>query len=104
VRDASSLTVPTDRTFRSAWQFNGAAVEVDMTAAKAIHKDNLRIERAPRLADLDVSYMKALESGSGAAEIAAEKQILRDITSDARIDAATTPEELKALTLDALLA
>ena len=104
VRDASSLTVPTDRTFRGAWQFNGAAVEVDMTAAKAIHKDNLRIERAPRLAELDVSYMKALESGSGAAEIAAEKQTLRDITSDARIDAATTPEELKALTLDALLA
>jgi len=45
-----------------------------------------------------------LEAGSGAAEIAAEKQVLRDITSDARIEAATTPDELKALTLDALLA
>ena len=104
VRDASSLTVPADRTFRGAWQFNGAAVEVDMAAAKAIHKDNLRMARAPRLADLDVAYMKALEAGSGAAEIAAEKQVLRDITSDARIEAAATPDELKALTLDALLA
>ena len=104
VRDASSLTVPADRTFRGAWQFNGAAVEVDMVAAKAIHKDNLRTERAPRLADLDVAYMKALEAGSGADAIAAEKQVLRDITSDARIEAATTPDELKALTLDALLA
>jgi hypothetical protein len=103
VRDAASLTVPTDRTFRGAWQFNGAAVEVDMDAAKAIHKDNLRAERAPRLADLDVQYMKALEAGSGAADIAAQKQTLRDITSDARIAAAATPDELKALDLATLL-
>lgn len=103
VRDASSLTVPSDRTFRGAWQFSGDAVEVDMDAAKVIHKNNLRIERAPRLADLDVAYMKALEAGSGAADIAAQKQVLRDITSDARIDAATTPDELKALDLATLL-
>lgn len=103
VRDAASLTVPTDRTFRGAWQFNGSAVEVDMDAAKAIHKDNLRAERAPRLADLDVQYMKALEAGSGAADIAAQKQTLRDITSDARIASATTPDELKALNLATLL-
>ena len=38
VRDASSLTVPSDRTFRGAWSFNGDAVEVDMTAARDIHK------------------------------------------------------------------
>lgn len=103
VRDVASLTVPTDRTFRGAWQFNGAAVEVDMDAAKAIHKDNLRAERAPRLADLDVAYMKALEAGTGAVDIAAQKQTLRDITSDARIAAATTPDELKALDLATLL-
>ena len=66
VRDASSLTVPSDRTFRGAWQFNGDVVEVDMTKAREIHKDNLRAERAPRLEALDVDYMKALEAGSGA--------------------------------------
>ena len=103
VRDVASLTVPTDRTFRGAWQFNGAAVEVDMDAAKAIHKDNLRAERKPRLEALDVAYMKALEAGSGAADIAAQKQTLRDITSDARIASATTPDELKALDLATLL-
>ena len=103
VRDASSLTVPTDRTFRGAWTFNGNVVEIDMTAALAIHKDNLRAERAPRLADLDVAYMKALEAGTGAADIAAQKQALRDITSDARLAAATTPEALKALDLATLL-
>jgi hypothetical protein len=103
VRDAASLTVPSDRTFRGAWQFNGSAVEIDMTSARNIHKDNLRAERKPRLADLDVQYMKALEAGTGAADIAAQKQTLRDITSDARIAAAATPDELKALNLATLL-
>ena len=42
VRDASSLTIPTDRTFRDAWQYNGNAVEINMTKAREIHKDNLR--------------------------------------------------------------
>tara|TARA_R110000737_G_scaffold307067_1_gene314920 strand:- start:221 stop:568 length:348 start_codon:yes stop_codon:yes gene_type:complete len=103
VRDDSSLTVPTDRTFREAWSFNEAVVEIDMTAAKVIHKDNLRAERAPRLAALDVDYMKALEAGSGADAIAASKTTLRNITDDARIDAATTPDALKALNLATLL-
>jgi hypothetical protein len=102
-KDASSLTVPTDRTFREAWSFNEAVVEVDMTAAKVIHKDNLRAERAPRLAELDVAYMKALEAGSGADAVAASKTTLRNITDDARIDAATTPDALKALNLATLL-
>ena len=103
VRDAASLNVPSDRTFRGAWQFNGAAVEVDMGKAKDIHKDGLRRDRAPLLADLDVAYMKALETGGDVATIAAQKQALRDVTGDARIDAATTPDELKALTLDVLI-
>ena len=103
VRDAASLTVPTDRTFRGAWAFNGDAVEIDMTEALAIHKDNLRAERAPRLAALDVAYMKALEAGTGAAEIAAQKETLRNITDDARLAAANTPDELKALDLATLL-
>ena len=103
VRDASSLTVPTDRTFRGAWQFNGDAVEIDMAAARNIHKDNLRAERSPRLADLDVQYMKALEAGSGAAAIATQKQTLRDITDDARIGSAADPDALKALDLATLL-
>ena len=102
-KDASSLTVPTDRTFREAWSFNEAVVEVDMTAAKVIHKDNLRAERAPRLAELDVAYMKALEAGSGADAVAASKTTLRNITADSRINAASTPDALKALNLATLL-
>ena len=103
VRDASSLTVPTDRTFRGAWQYNGNAVEIDMSKARDIHKDNLRAERAPRLEALDVDYMKALEAGSGADAIAAKKKTLRDVTADSKIATAKTPDELKALDLATLL-
>lgn len=103
VRDASALTVPTDRTFRNAWQYSGSAIVVDMTQARLIHKDTLRADRQPRLEALDVEYYKALEAGSGAAAVAAKKKILRDITADARIESAATPDALKALTLKVLL-
>ena len=103
VRDASSLTVPSDRTFRDAWKFNGNAVEIDMAAARVIHKDNLRAERAPRLEALDVDYMKALEAGSGAEAIAAKKKALRDVTADSKIADAADADALKALDLATLL-
>ena len=103
VRDAASLTVPTDRAFRGAWQFSGGAVEVDMTSAKAIHKDQLRAERAPKLEELDVEFMRGLENGEDVSPVSAKKAALRDVTADARIEAATTPDELKALTLSTLL-
>ena len=48
-------------------------------------------------------HMKALEAGSGADAVAASKTTLRNITDDARIDAATTPDALKALNLATLL-
>ena len=103
VRDASSLTVPTDRTFRGAWSFNGDAVEVDMAAARDIHKENLRAERGPRMDALDVDFMQALEAGNSTTQIATDKQTLRDITDDARIAAAADPDALKALDLATLL-
>lgn len=106
VRDAASLTVPNDRTFRGAWQFSGDVVEIDMVKARDIHRDKLRAERAPRLEALDTAWFRAAETADTAAQadIAAQKQALRDVTADARIDATISPDELKALTLDALLA
>ena len=41
--------------------------------------------------------------GTGADAIAAQKATLRDITDDARIDAAANPDALKALDLATLL-
>ena len=52
VRDASSLTVPSDRTFRGAWKFNGDAVEIDMAAAREIHKDKQKERQSERKTEI----------------------------------------------------
>jgi hypothetical protein len=104
-RDTASLVIPPDRIFREAWQFNGDVVEIDMVKARDIHRDGLRAEREPRFNKLDVDWFRSVETNNttAQADIAAKKQALRDATTDARIDAAATPDELKALTLDVLL-
>ena len=81
--------------FFNAWELNGTTVTVNLTKAKAITKDRLRIERAPLLQAQDVAFQRALESGADTTAIVAEKQRLRDITQLA--DQATTLEQLKEL-------
>ena len=103
VRDAASLTVPKDRTFRDAWQFNGSAAEVDMVKARDIHRENLRRDREALLKDLDVEFMLALERGDDTSAIVAKKHALRDVTKDPKIEAADTPTKLKNLTLAKLI-
>lgn len=80
-------------------------ITVNMAKAREIQKDMLREERKSKLEALDVAFMRAVEAGDAAAQadIAAQKQVLRDVTADARIDAAGTPDELKSLTLDVLI-
>ena len=74
-------------------------IKVNMTKAREIKRDQLRAERKPLLEQLDVEFMRAQEQGDQAKadEIAAKKQALRDVTDDPAIDAATTPDELKAV-------
>ena len=74
------------------------AITVNLNKAKDITKDKLRAERAPLLQALDVQFQRALETGADTAEIVAEKQRLRDITTLA--DAATTTDELKAISVE----
>lgn len=73
-------------------------IKVNMDKAVEIKKDMIRAERAPKLEALDVEFMRAVEAGDTAkqAEIAANKQALRDATNDPAIVNAQTPEELKA--------
>lgn len=91
--------VPKDRYFREAWSHTGTKFEVQMDKAREIHRDHLRRLRAPKLTALDVEYMRADEEGQTGTKtaIAAVKRRLRDVTADPRIDAAKTPEELKAV-------
>jgi hypothetical protein len=92
--------------FSLAWEAVDNTVKVNMSKARDIHRDSLRTKRNKKFATLDVAYMRALERGDTASmqEIAAQKQALRDIPSHPAIEAAQTPEELMALTLDTLLA
>lgn len=93
------VTEQTDRTFRNAWKAGGGRIDVDMPKAREIHRQRLRIARAPLLEALDVEYQRADETGDvqGKRRVAEEKQKLRDVTADPRIEAAETPEQLKAV-------
>jgi hypothetical protein len=77
----------------------------NMEDARVIFIKRIRKEREKLLAPLDVAFMRAVERGDVAKqqEIAAQKQKLRDITAHPAIDAATTLEELRDLTIDTLL-
>jgi hypothetical protein len=72
-----------DNDYFNAYEFHpkdGAEVNIDK--AKSIHLDKFRAARMPKLAELDIAFMRAVEQGETAkqAEIAAEKQALRDVT------------------------
>ena len=71
-------------------------INVNMTKARDIHRDKVRQARNPLLASKDVEFQRALETGADTAAIVAAKQALRDAPASAAIDAATTPDELKA--------
>lgn len=98
------LAIPTDRTFRNAWKAGVKAVTHDMEKCREIHRTALRQLRAPKLAALDVAFMRALEAGDLLSQkaIAAKKQALRDVTSDPAIESALTPEALKVVRPKAL--
>lgn len=72
---------------------DGTAV-ADIAACKNIHLDKLRSVRAPKLAKLDVDYMKAIEVEDyvTASAVAVKKQELRDVTKTPLPD---TLEEIK---------
>ena len=87
---------PTDRSFRDAWSYDGTNFGVNLTKAKEIHRDNIRNARTPKLAELDVEFQKALETGASTTDIVTKKQALRDAPADSAIDAATDEAGLKA--------
>jgi hypothetical protein len=71
-------------------------IKTDMAKAKEIHKTRIRFAREPKLAELDVEFQKALETGASTTDIVAKKNALRDAPADSAIDAATDEAGLKA--------
>tara|TARA_Y100000361_G_scaffold2783_1_gene2379 strand:+ start:574 stop:834 length:261 start_codon:yes stop_codon:yes gene_type:complete len=69
---------------------------IDMAKAREIHKTNIRIARVPKLAELDIEFQKALETGASTTDIVAKKQVLRDAPADSGIAAASDTDALKA--------
>jgi len=72
-----------DNDYFNAYDFSEAAgAEVNISKAQLIQLDKFRKARTPKLAKLDVDYMKAIEVEDSvtASQIAIAKQELRDVT------------------------
>jgi len=96
--------LPGDRTFRNAWALADGAIDVDMPAAREMHMDVIRVDRNKELAELDVTFMRAVESGDTDAQASAatEKQALRDIPQKFDLSSYATPGDLNAAWPDGL--
>ena len=71
-------------------------IKIDMAKAREIHKANIREARTPLLAELDVQFQRALETGASPTDIVAKKQALRDAPANSSITSANSEAELKA--------
>lgn len=76
-------SVDIDNDYFNAYEFDAElGTKVNIEKAKAIHLDKFRAARSPKLAKLDIDFMKAVEANDEdkKAEIMVEKQSLRDVT------------------------
>ena len=69
---------------------------INMSKARDIHKDNIRQARKGKLAELDIEYQRATETGADTSAIVAKKQVLRDYPDHAGITTAQNVQDLKA--------
>lgn len=91
--DAS--TIPTDRTFRNAWEKASSAIVHNIVKCKEIAHDKRRRARDVEMAPLDIEATIP----SKAAQAEAKRQVIRDkyAAMQSSIDAATTVEQLKSI-------
>lgn len=89
--------IPEDRTFRNAWKLDGSKVDVDMTKARDVWRDKMRVARAPLLAAADIEISRAVKDPARIDLIEAKRQVLRDVTADPAIETAATPDDLKTV-------
>jgi hypothetical protein len=75
-------------------------ITIDISKAKEVWKDKIRVARKPALEQLDIDFVKAQETSSDTTSIVADKQTLRDLPQ--QVDTATTVDEIKAVWNDML--
>lgn len=93
--DDSELPQGDDAQFFDAWELIQGKVSVNLGKAQEITRKRLRAEREPLLAEQDVLFQRALETGADTQAIVAEKQRLRDITK--LVDVLTSTSALAQL-------
>jgi hypothetical protein len=71
------------------------AITIDITKAKDVWKEKIRVARKTALEKLDVAFNKAQETNADTTSIVADKNTLRDLPS--QVDTATTTDEIKAV-------
>ena len=78
-------------------------IKTDMAKAREIHKNKIREARKDKLAELDIEFQKALETGASTTDIVTKKQALRDAPADSSIASADTEAKLKSQWNSAIL-
>ena len=71
-------------------------IKTDMAKAKEIHRNRIRESRKSKLAEQDIAFQRALETGSSTTDIIAAKQALRDAPDAIGISTAVNETDLKA--------
>tara|TARA_R100000329_G_scaffold141304_1_gene124059 strand:- start:354 stop:809 length:456 start_codon:yes stop_codon:yes gene_type:complete len=88
--------IPKNTFFERAWKIVDGKIEMDITKAREVHRENIRNARQEKLAELDIEFQRALETSADTSAIVAKKKALRDAPSDSAIDAAKDEAGLKA--------
>ena len=70
-------------------------ITIDITKAKEVWKEKIRVARKPALEKLDVDFAKAQEQSNDTTQIVADKNTLRDLPN--LVDTANSIEEIKAV-------
>ena len=78
----NSESIVEDNSFRDAWEYNSGTISININKVKNIIKNRWRIARDKKLKELDVEFMRAIETNNTAVqqEIISKKQALRDVT------------------------
>jgi len=75
-------------------------ITIDVTKAKEVWKNKIRVARKSALEKLDVDFIKAQEAETSTTAIVADKQTLRDLPN--QVNTAATTDEIKAVWNDML--
>lgn len=85
--------IPTDRTFRNAWEKNGSSIVHNMNKVKSIAHGKRREMRAKEFAPLDIEA--TIPAKAQQAEAAREAIRQKYATMQEKIDSATNADEVK---------